>query len=217
MKKLSAFIRATVVGGLFAVLPFFLLFSVLAKIVVEARAAAQSLVEKLGGEAAETVEFPLAYAILIVVVISFLLGLAMMSRAGASFASRLDQTIFSRIPGYATIRAILGGFANSEDEGKVKVGLLSMSEDTKCFVFITEDHGNGWLTVFVPETPNPGTGTVQFVERALVEPMNFGLGEVSRAMHRWGIGSAKLLEKHTSRRTGSGDLLDEKPILKFET
>jgi uncharacterized membrane protein len=206
MKKVITFIKATVFGGLFAVLPVFLLITILAKIVIGARSAAQSLIEKLAGDSAETVEFPLVYAVLLVVLISFLLGLAMMSRPGASCGSWMNRSILSRIPGYSTIRAVLGGFRTSEEEGTLKVGLLSMSEDTKCFVFITEDHGNGWLTVFAPETPNPGTGTVQIVAKVLVEPLNLRLGEISKSLHQWGIGSAKLLEKHAIRSMGSTDI-----------
>lgn len=199
MSRIATFIKATLLGGLFALLPVFLLFTVLGKVVISARAAAQSLMDKFAGEAAESGEFPLVYAILIVVAACFLLGLVMMSGAGSSFGSWINRNVLSRIPGYSAIRTILGGFGNAETDGSIKMGLLSLSADAKCFVFITEDHGNGWLTVFIPETPNPGTGTVQFVEKGLVEPLNLRLGEIGKAMHQWGIGSAKLLEKHAQR------------------
>ena len=54
-----------------------------------------------------------------------------------------------KVARYAAARAIIGGLASAKCEGVVKSGLLKMSEGIECFVFITEDHGNGKLTIIL--------------------------------------------------------------------
>lgn len=205
MKRIAAFLKATTLGGLFVLLPVVAVFVLLAKAVVTAHSVALTIMETFAGPESVVAEFPMVYAVLIVVLISFIFGLVMISRLGRSVGTWVERTLLFRIPGYAAARAIIGGLANAEREGVVKSGLLKMSEGIECFVFITEDHGNGKLTIFIPETPNPGTGTVQIVSRELVRPLNVRITNIAHALQQWGVGSAKLLARHDNYWDGRAE------------
>jgi len=205
MKRIAAFLKATTLGGLFVLLPVVVVLFLLTQTVVTVHSVAHALMEQVTGQDSVADEFPMVFAVLIVVAVSFVLGLMMISRLGRSVGTWIERTLLFRIPGYAAARAIIGGLANAEREGVVKSGLLKMSEGIECLVFITEDHGNGKLTIFIPGTPNPGSGTVQIVSRELVRPLNVRITNIAHALQQWGVGSAKLLARHDNYWDGRAE------------
>ena len=198
MKGLAAFLKATTLGGLFVVLPVVLVFALLTKAVTTVHAAAQSIMEKLAGEGSQAAHFPLIFALLIVLGISFVFGLAMITQRGQATGSWLERKLLFRVPGYAAVRAIVGGLANAKREGVVKPGLLTLDPGIEAFVLVIEDHGDDYLTVFIPSSPNPGSGNVQIVRKNLVRALNVRITNISSALQQWGMGSAKVLAKHNA-------------------
>lgn len=85
---------------------------------------------------------------------------------------------------------------NAEHAGAVKSGLLSVGTGAGCIVFVTEDHRNGKPSICIPETPNTGTGTVKIISKELVRPLHVRIANIAYTLQQWGVGSAKLLEKH---------------------
>jgi len=198
MKRLAAFLKATTLGGLFVVLPVVLVFALLGKAVLGVHDTMESIMVKLAGEGSDVAHFPMAFAVLIVVAISFMLGLTMISRRGKAASSWFERALLYRVPGYTTARALVGGFANIESDDAFKPGLLTLDEGIQCLVLITEDHGNGLLTVFLPGSPSPASGNVQIVSKDLVRPLNVRLADIATAHQQWGVGVKHLLAKHAA-------------------
>jgi uncharacterized membrane protein len=195
MKRLVLFLKATTLGGLFVVLPLFVLILLATRLVLEIHTAAKTLIGKLAGESSEAAHFPILFSILLVVAVSFLIGLVMISRRAQSANNWFEGRILFRLPGYAAMKAIVGGLAGESHEGALRSGLLTVDPGIECLVFIVEDHGDR-LTVFIPGSPNPGNGAVQIVRKDLVRPLNARITEVGTALQQWGHGSAKVLAKH---------------------
>ena len=208
MKRIAEFLKATTVGGLFVLLPVIIVAGLIGHGVSSVRNAVQALIEKIAGEHAVSEEFPLLIAIVFLLGLSFFLGIGMVSGKGRKVGNWLERTVLSRIPGYSALKLVFSGFGAAEKEGAVKTGLLTLDEGIKCVVFVMEDHGDGWLTVFVPETPNPTTGTVQFVRSDLVAILPARLPEVGPALQHWGIGMGAIVAKSGGLRSlsegGSG-------------
>lgn len=202
MKRLALFLKTTTLGGLFVVLPLMVVLALLAKVVMGVHAAAQAVMAKLAGEGSEAAHFPILFAILIVIGISFAFGLALTSRRGQATGNWVEQTLLRRIPGYSTLRAILGGLADESNEGVVKSGLLTLDPGIECFVLVIEDHGGDHLTVYIPGSPNPGSGNVQVVRRDLVRMLNVRMTDITAVLHQFGMGSAKVLAKHNAATPG---------------
>jgi len=202
MKRLAAFLKTTTLGGLFVVLPLIVVLGLLVKLVMGVHAAAQSVMAKLAGEGSEAAHFPILFAILIVVGISFAFGLALTSRRGQATGNWFEGKLLYRIPGYVALRAILGGLADASKEGVVKSGLLTLDPGIECFVLVIEDHGGDHLTVYIPGSPNPGSGNVQVVRRHLVRMLNVRMTDITTVLHQFGMGSAKVLAKHNAATPG---------------
>ena len=195
MKRLAAFLKATTLGGLFVLLPIAVVCGVAAKTVIAARTAAQSIMEKITGQDSTVAQFPVTFAVLIVIAISFLLGLGMISQLGRTCGGWIERTLFFRVPGYAALRALVGGLANADRDGVMKPAMLTVEDGIECFVFMTEDHGNGHFTVFIPSSPNATSGSVQIVRADRLRLLNVRMTDVGKALQQWGVGSAKVLAK----------------------
>jgi uncharacterized membrane protein len=83
-------------------------------------------------------------------------------------------------------------------EGVVKSGLLTVDPGIEAFVLVIEDHGGDHLTVFIPGSPNPVSGNVQIVRKDLVRMLNVRMTDIGSALQQWGVGSAKVLAKHST-------------------
>jgi uncharacterized membrane protein len=197
MKRIAAFLKTTILGGLFVVLPLIVVLGIMAKLVMGIHDAAESIMAKMAGEHSDAAHFPILFAILIVIGISFAFGLALTSRRGQATGGWVERTILLRIPGYAAMRAIVGGLADASSEGVVKPGLLRVDPGIEAYVLVIEDHG-GHLTVFLPGSPNPASGNVQIVRKDLVRMLNVRMTTVTSVLQQWGMGSAKLLSKHNA-------------------
>ena len=198
MKRLAGFLKTTTLGGLFVVLPLIVIVGLSAKAVMGVHGVAQSLMARLAGAGSEEAHFPIVFSILIVVGISFAFGLLLTSRRGQASGRWLDEKVLFRIPGYAALRAIVVGLVDSSHEGVVKSGLLTLDPGIECFVLVTEDHGGDYVTVYIPGSPNPGSGNVQVVRRHLVRMLNVRMTDITAALHQFGMGSAKVLAKHNA-------------------
>ena len=198
MKRIAAFLKTTILGGLFVVLPLIVVLGIMTKLVMGVHDVAESLMNKMAGEHSEAAHFPILFAILIVIGISFTFGLALSSRRGQATGGWVERTILLRIPGYAAMRAIVGGLADASSEGVVKPGLLRVDPGIEAYVLVIEDHGGGHLTVFLPGSPNPASGNVQIVRKDLVRMLNVRMTTVTSVLQQWGMGSAKLLAKHNA-------------------
>ena len=65
-----------------------------------------------------------------------------------------------------------------------------------------EDHGDGHLTVLVPWAPTAFSGSVKVVKQDRVEMLDANLGDVSKVLSLWGVGTRDLLGKNSV--TGKG-------------
>jgi uncharacterized membrane protein len=211
MRRLATFIKAITFGGLFVLLPVVLVVLLFSKAVGTARTAAGHIIGLLTGQEAHTVQFPLLGGVLLVLLISFLLGLIMLSQRAAQLQRRIEQGMLTRVPGYAAVKNILYGLARSEQKGTVRPGLLSTSAEKQSFVFVMEEHGDGRMTIFVPSSPSAASGSVQIVPREQVRILNVGLASVISALNQWGVGTSKLLKKDLESATSSETGEKERP------
>lgn len=197
MKQIAAFLKATTLGGLFVLLPIVILFGLFGKTAVGLRDTVEAIMVKTAGQDSAEAHFPLVFAVLIVIGISFLLGLLMITRRGQRSGRWIENVLLFKLPGYPAVRAIVGGLADAEREGVIKPGLMTVDDGIQTFVFITEDHGNGWYSVFIPGSPNPGGGNVQIVRADLIQPLGVRITDITLAHQQWGVGAAKVLAKHS--------------------
>ncbi len=200
MKKISEFIKSTIVGGLFVLLPVVLIYFALSEAMDMIVAMATPIADLLfPPDKFEETEFPTLVALALLIGLSFILGLIMLSDTGRRLGNWIDRMILGKLPAYNAIKSITTGFANSQAESSFKPALLKSADGNKEFAYIIEDHGDGNITVMVPWAPTPFAGSVKIVPKDHVEPLAVSMAALTETLSHWGIGSKNLLGEQSEK------------------
>jgi len=194
MKNLLSFLKTTILGGLFVLLPVILLYLALAEVFDLMVVIATPIADLFFPGQFEDAEFSVLVALVLLIGLSFILGLIMMSDIGRRFGDWIERIILGRIPGYNAIKNLITGFASSQQESSFKPALLKSSDGGKEFVYIVEDHGDGNCTIMQPWTPTPFAGSIKIVAKDRVEPLNISMGKLTEVLSQWGVGSRDILK-----------------------
>ena len=193
MKKLLDFLKTTIVGGLFVLMPVILIYLALAETFEILVLIATPIADLFFPGHFEEAKFTVLLAITLLIGLSFIFGLIMMSNIGRKIGNWIERIILGKVPGYHAIKSLITGFTNSQQESSFKPALLKSAEGNKEFAYIIEKHNDGNLTVMLPWAPTPFAGSVKIVPKDRVEPLAISMGQLTEALGHWGIGAKDLL------------------------
>ena len=195
MKKIIGFLKTTILGGLFVLLPIIILYLALGEAMGVLVAMATPFADLFFPGSFEDTQFPVLVliALALLICVSFILGLFMLSETSRKFGNWIERTILGRLPVYNAIKSLTTGFSDSQQESAFKPALLKSADGEKELVYIVEDHGDGNLTVMLPWTPTPFAGVIKIVPKERVEPLAANMKKVTEALSQWGIGTKNLL------------------------
>ena len=197
MKQIADFLKMTVIGGLFVLLPVLLLYMLLSEALQLVVALATPIADLFPNGVFDQAEAPVLIALILTVGVSFLLGLALRSAALSRLGSWTESTMLSRLPVYTVLKRLTKGFAK-EETAAFKPGLLTSTEGWKDIVYVIENHDDGHLTVLVPWAPTAFSGSVKVVSRNRVEMLDANIGDVSKVLSLWGMGTRDLMGKSSA-------------------
>ena len=201
MKQIVELMKTTVIGGLFVLLPVLLLYMLLAEALQLVVALATPIADLFPKGVFAKLNAPVLIALILIVSVSFLLGIALRSAALSQLGGWIESTVLTRLPAYTVLKRLTKGFAK-EEAAAFKPGLLTSAEGWRDIVYVIEDHGDGQLTVLAPWAPTAFSGSVRVVGRDRVEMLDANIGDVSKVLSLWGMGTRELLGKNSA--TGKG-------------
>jgi uncharacterized membrane protein len=188
IKKALVFVAKAVLGGLLIVVPIYLAILLLLKgmktVVGLVRPFALLLPDWLPAEK--------ALSLLLVLMLCFLIGIAVRTRAGRMVRERIERTFFERIPGYALFRSLTQQVAGDNRQNVWKPALVEI-EEALVPAFIIEEFEDGRYTVFVPSIPTPLAGAVYILDRKRVHPLSVPFTEALKTVSKWGSGAKDLV------------------------
>ncbi len=188
MKKALVFVAKAVLAGLLVVVPIYLAVLVLLK----GMKSVGQLVRPFARLLPDWFPAEQAMSLLLVLMICFLIGVAIRTRAGRVVRERIERGFFQRIPGYALFRSLTQRLAGQDQESTWKPALVEI-EDALVPAFIIEEFEDGRYTVFVPSIPTPLAGAVYILDRKRVHPLDVPFTEALKAVSRWGSGAKDLV------------------------
>ena len=190
-------VQPLVVGFLFLV-PIYLAILLLLKAMKSLGKLVQPLVQLVPGSfPAETV-----ISLLFVVMLCILVGLILGTRLGQAMRTRMESSLFRKIPGYEVVRSMTRQLAGQGLESEWQPALAEI-EDALVPAFIVEVIDDGRFTVFVPSSPTPLAGAIYILSPERVHPLNVSFAQALKVVTRWGSGSKALVEAMQERRTPS--------------
>jgi uncharacterized membrane protein len=188
MKYAWEFVKNTLVGGLLIVVPLYLAVLLLLK----AMQSVMGLVRPLAQLLPPWLPADNILALLLVLSLCFLIGLAVRAPLGRALRERLEQSLFERIPGYALFRSLTQRLAGESREHVWQPALAEI-EDALVPAFIIEELEDGRFTVFVPSIPTPLAGAVYVLSRERVHLVDVPFTQAIQTVSRWGSGAKELM------------------------
>jgi uncharacterized membrane protein len=182
------FFTGALITGLLIVVPLYLALLLLLK----AMESLVGLVRPLAALLPDWVPAEDLLALLAVLVLCFLVGVAVRTPIGRAARERLEKSLFQRIPGYAVFRGLAQQLSGESRDSAWKPALVEI-EDALVPGFIIEELDDGQFTVFVPSVPTPLAGAVYVLARERVHPLDVPFTSAIQVVSKWGSGSKALV------------------------
>ena len=199
MKYAREFIWSTLVGGLFIVVPVYLAVLLLLK----GMKSVATLVRPFAALVPDWIPAENLLSLVAVLVVCFLVGIGVRTRAGRALRERMERLFFERLPGYSVLRSLTHRLAGDGEENTWKPVLVEL-EDALVPAFIIEELDDGRFTIFVPSVPTPLAGAVYVLSPERVHILDIPFTQAVSSISRWGAGSKDLVAAMppTGRRLG---------------
>lgn len=206
MNHILNFLKTSLLGGLFILLPLLLLQLMLGEIfgllVVLATPIADLLLSK---EWVEALNAPIILTILLIIVVSFILGVLAKSSLGRRCGRWLERNTVEHIPLYGVLKSLTAKLIEIGEGSGFKPVMFVSGEGQKEFAYLIEDHGDGLATIMLPWAPTPLSGSVKIVPMSQLEMIDASLGEVTKVLSHWGMGAHALITPQSPTKGASID------------
>lgn len=194
--KSQSFIRTSLLGGLIVLLPitiliftFNWLFNLIRRMI---NPLTQWVMER--GPNQEFVATLIALGLILG--ICFVVGVVVRTQVGKFIHEQMEKRLFRVAPGYNLVKETVMQFLGNR---KTPFGAVAMvrlfGTPTLMTAFITDEHDNGWCTVFVPTGPNPTSGLIYHLPSENVFRVEHPVEDVMRSIISCGAGTATILQK----------------------
>jgi uncharacterized membrane protein len=192
MQSISRFVRATVLGGVFFLLPLALLIFVLRSVVNRVEKWIGPIVSAIDTQAVGGVAVATLVACLLIVIVCFLAGLAASTAPAKRLMAWLEDVLLGKLPPYRMLKGMMQGLTSLETSTDMKPALARI-EDAWQLAFVVERLDDGLLTVFVPQAPTPMSGSVYYLTADRVRVLDIPVARALLCVKHMGLGSKELL------------------------
>jgi uncharacterized membrane protein len=193
LRPLVDLLKTTLLGGLFILLPLLLLCLAIQEVFGLLVALATPIADLFPEGTFDRIASPEVIAVLLIIVASFALGLlarlALTRRVGLWIESRT----VGRLPLYSVLKQLLRRFVEIEGDTTFQPALFDAGDDRQDLIYAIEDLGDGRMVILVPRAPTGFAGQVRIVPRDRVRLLEVTVGEVSKVLGHWGVGTGAML------------------------
>jgi uncharacterized membrane protein len=193
MKMISRFIGTTVLDGVLFLAPIVVLFVVVNKAFDIARRGLKPLTTLLPVNDASGSTASAILTILMLVLVCFLAGLLARTMLAQRVVEALERGVLSKLPGYEYLKEAGTSVLGVSESAKHPVVLAEFGGSWR--VGVQTDAGEGFVSVFIPNSPNPMSGGLFLLAKDRVRAADVPLADAIASLRRCGMGSSPLLAK----------------------
>jgi uncharacterized membrane protein len=195
MNKIVEFLKTSLGGGILVLLPLVMLYLLLDEIIEILIALATPIADLFPPGLFDNLELPGVIALVLLVGTSFLFGLALRSETLRRFGHWLERILLGKLPLYNAVKSLSRGLVGAKEDGVFKPAIMHSDNGEREIVYLIEEDGKGQVTVLVPWAPASFAGSLKIMSRDRIELLDSNLGDTSRVLSHWGVGTFELLEK----------------------
>lgn len=189
------FIKATVIGGVFFLIPLAVVAVLVGKLVEVMRGVAGSLAPLLPVETPVGALVLNLFAVLVILGFCFLAGMAAQRAQAKKIVAKLETTLLAALPGYAFVKAFGDNMRRSDEISESFMPVSVQFDDYSQLAFEIEREPNGKVALYLPSAPNPWSGTVVYVTNDRVTRLSMSLNDALKNIRMLGKGSSTIKER----------------------
>lgn len=196
---MNKFLKATILGGIAAVLPLTILIVFFRWVFVMVKDFVFPIVEQYEKyESLNNYEVIIAYVIVVVAIIFivFLMGLFIQTRIGRFFKNAFEKKYLMKIPGYKITKETVEQFFGKNKTFFSEVVIVELFNSGTLMTGFVTDNKENYTTVFVPTGPNPTSGNIYHVENKNVHKTDVPVEVAMKSIISCGAGSDIVLESY---------------------
>jgi len=203
MKSLSKFMRTTLMGALFLLLPIVVVAILVEKAMDMVGPVVKPLAARISAESSRGPTKTLL-AVGILILLCFLAGAILQTSAARKVIEKLETSVLSQLPGFEYVKAQIESGFHLEERRVYPVVLARMDDGVWQLAFLVERLAGGYAAVFLPDVPTPNTGAVYFLSEDRVRPVDVSHVAALKCLKRFGLGANELLGNRLAADGPSG-------------
>jgi len=186
-QRLLAFLKATLIGGVFVLAPIMLLMYVVGQAFKVVHQAIQPLLQWLPSQTVGGVSLVMAATMGLLIAACFLAGLIANTAIAKWLVRSIESAILTHLPGYTLMKSMGEGIVGVNNPDGRKAVLVHFGERSQVG-FLMDRVADGRLIVFIPNVPSPWSGTLHIVPTTRVERLEIPIRLVIEQLQRLGDG-----------------------------
>jgi len=186
---MKGFLRRTVLGGLFVVLPAVLILIALQKLDASIRTA----MEPFAAVLPFGTRVPALWALLALVLLSIVAGLILQLPPVRKVHASATDWLAERSSAFGFLRGFERSVLEKTGNKPLKAALVELDG---CLVpaIAVQELVDGRYVVFVPAVPSPNQGSIYVFARERVHLIDASVHQVTSCVGSWGVGAGELVK-----------------------
>ena len=189
---MTTFLKTTILGGVLLLVPIVTFIAIIGKALQITIKLATPLAKIFGISSVEGIVATQLLAIVILLLICFLAGLAARTNRAKKFVEYLEVNILEKVPAYALLKAKSQNILSLK-EAQDLVPIMARFDDSWQLAFEIERLQPDKVVIFLPGSPDPWSGSVAIVEAERVTELKLSPHATTNILKRLGKGSVAVL------------------------
>ncbi len=183
------FLKTTIIGGVLFMVPIIILIEIVGEALEITDKLAAPMAAFIPIESIGNIEVLNLLAIVVLLLICFLAGLAANSALAVMLVGSVESKFLNKVPGYELYKWKL---TDSPDDENMKPVLVRF-HDSWQIAFEIEHIEGGKVAIYLPGAPDPWSGSMCFVPEAHIKPLDLKLSSALEVLRSLGKGSNEKL------------------------
>lgn len=192
MKNIRSFIKTTLIGGLFFVIPLVLLVLIIGKVLDIFRKLVAPIADKIPIEAIGGITISRIIALLILLLVCFIAGLFAKDKYASKLKIWIEAKVLSNIPGYSLLKGMTESAVGMDSENLRDVVLVDIEEVWQ-IGFLMDKIDDELCSVYIPGAPNPMSGDVFFVKNERLKILDLPALSAMKIYKKLGLDAREIL------------------------